>query len=199
MPVTVSNPFFRSDPISDHSFAVLMEGVLRGWFTECSGITVEREVLAHKEGGVNHFEHQLPGHIRRANITFKHGLAGSELWNWFQKGRMTGLVDRRHITIVIYNTWLIPVSWWDLPEAFPVKWSGPGLKTKGQEAAVEEVEFAYGGSGAGQQTIQRSVSPAAFEPEEAPLSIDLPALAQRVYALLRHELQVERERLGRRA
>ncbi|HMR68449.1 MAG TPA: phage tail protein [Anaerolineae bacterium] len=201
MPVTVSNPFFRSDPITSHSFVGLMDEYVGGWFTECGSITVERQVLAHKEGGVNHYEHQLPGGIRRANITLKHGLASSALWKWFEKGQMTGQVERRHVAIVIVEflgVTLIPIKWWHLPNAYPVKWSGPGLKTNGQEAAIEEVEFAYGGSGGSIiSSIQRSANPTPDASEEAASDIDLPALAKKVYALMKSELQVERERLGR--
>lgn len=204
MPVSIVNPRFRSDPIDAHSFAVLKGGYVQGWFTECSGITIERDVLAYKEGGVNHFEHQLPGGIRRANITLKHGLAGAELWDWFQTGQMTGQAERHHLLIVIYNAALFPISWWYLPDAYPVKWSGPGLKADGQEATVEEVELAYGGNGARHSSIQRSLSSTteahlnATEPDEAVPDVDLSALANKVYALLKRDLQIERERLGHR-
>ncbi len=199
MPVTISNPVIRTDPVPGYSFAVLLKGVIRGWFTECSGITVERQVKEYPEGGVNDHLHQLPGRVTRARVTLKHGLAGDKLWSWFQQGRFDGQVERHHILIVVYDGTLLPVTWWSLFDAYPAKWVGPSFKSDSQDVMIEEVEFVHtGSSGAGPASIlQRAANGTKTKQAITGQEIDLLALANKVYALFKDELRVEREREGR--
>ena len=195
MPVTIVDPKNRDDPVIGAGFAVQINDAVAGWFTECSGLTVEREVKAHQEGGVNDFVHQLPGRIKRSKITLKHGLAGNELWDWFQKGMYDGKVERRNVSIVLYDSLLSEVGRWDLVDVYPAKWSGSNFNSANNEVAVETLEFVYvGSSGSAVQraTIETEAPPTATSPD-----IDLPALAKKVYALLKQEVKLERERLGR--
>lgn len=145
MPITVVGPKLRTDPTPTFGFAVLIGDLVRGWFTECSGLGVEREIVGRPEGGVNHYVHQLPGRVKQQRITLKHGLAGSELWSWFNEGLYNGKVEYRHISIVLYGTTLIPNKWWDIKDAYPVKWSGPTLNTGSSEASVESLELVHHG------------------------------------------------------
>jgi len=200
MTKTMTNPIFRTDPIPGYRFAVLWGGIIRGWFTECSGITIERDVLAHAEGGVNDYVHQLPGRLTQAKVTLKHGLAGNELWSWFQQGQVDGQVEHRHLSIVLYDSWLLPVSSWNLIDAYPARWVGSGLKSDSQEALVEEVEFACEGSSRlnPEQLVQRANGIPAVESAGSGQPIDLMVLAKKIYGLLKTDLRVERERLGRK-
>ncbi len=145
MPVAIVGPKLRTDPILGYGFAILMFGYVRGWFTECSGLTVEREIKEVPEGGRNNYVHQLPGRVKQNRITLKHGLAGNELWKWFQKGMYDGKVQRRTISIILYSSDLHIHKWWDVKDAFPVKWSGPSLNTSGHEVSVEILELAHHG------------------------------------------------------
>ena len=45
------------DHVNEFRFEVQIEGVVVGWFTECTGLTIGREVTAHQEGGVNDYVH----------------------------------------------------------------------------------------------------------------------------------------------
>ncbi len=144
MPVTTVGPTLRTDPILGFGFAIIMAKLVRGWFIECSGLTVEREVKEQVEGGMNNYVHQLPGRVKQNRITLKHGLAGNGLWNWFQKGLYDGNVERHNISIVLYNAASIH-TWWDVKDAYPVKWSGPSLNTGGNDTTVETLEFVHHG------------------------------------------------------
>ena len=48
-------------PYLTFNFAVEIEGLLVGGFTEVSGLESEIEVEEYREGGVNGFVHKLPG------------------------------------------------------------------------------------------------------------------------------------------
>ncbi len=145
MPVATVGPKLRTDPVLGFGFAILMMKFIRGWFTECSGLTIEREVKDQIEGGVNDYVHQLPGRVKQNRITLKHGLAGSELWDWFQKGLYDGNVERHNISIILYSPTLGVNKWWDVKDAYPVKWSGPTLNTGGNDVMVEALELVHHG------------------------------------------------------
>ena len=199
MPVAILDPNRLPDPIPNFGFVVEIGSEVAGWFTECSGLTIEREVKAHPEGGVNDYVHQLPGRIKRSNITLKHGLADNELWDWFQKGALDGYVERRNVSIILYNIDLTEVERWDLIDVYPAKWSGPSFNSGNSEVLVESLELT-------QMQSSNTVSPAAIqrvsseEGGSAPTvqGIDTNALAQKVYDLLKNELRIERDRLGYR-
>jgi phage tail-like protein len=145
MPVAIVEAKNRTDPIPGFSFTVEIGGEIQGWFTECTGLSVERKVDPKPEGGVNDFVHQLPGRLQQSKITLKHGLAGNELWEWFQKGMYDAKVERRNISIVLYNSDLTKKKWWDLDNAFPVKWTGPSLASDKVEITVESLELVHHG------------------------------------------------------
>ncbi len=190
----------RVDPIPVLGFSVEIGGQISGWFTECSGITIEREVKTQPEGGVNDYVHQLPGRIKRANITLKHGLAGNELWQWFKKGLTDGQVERRNVSVVLYDVDLTELNRWDLVDTYPAKWSGSNFNSSNNEAVVETLELAQDNSpsSGGAAAVQRqAVEPEPSETSAPAQSVDLPALAKRVYTLLKQELKIEQERLGR--
>lgn len=133
------------NPVSDVRFAIEIGGSIVGWFTECSGLNVQREATAHQEGGVNDYVHQLPGRIKYSNITLKRGISDDELWKWFQEGLYDGKVKRQNVSIILFNTDRKKGKRWDLREAFPIKWTGPNLKTDSNGTAIETLEIAHHG------------------------------------------------------
>ena len=145
MPVAIVDPGSRDEPIVGFSFAVQMGDDIQGWFTECSGLSVEREVKAQPEGGVNDYVHQLPGRIKHTKITLKHGLAGNTLWDWFQKGLYDGKVEKRNVTITLYNSDLKKMKKWNLIDAYPTKWTGPSFNSANNEVTVETLELVHHG------------------------------------------------------
>lgn len=94
----------RVDPVVKFRFAVQIKGQTVGWFTECSGLSVERETVPRPEGGTNDFVHQLPGRVKQSRVTLKRGLADNALWKWFEKGLYDGKVERYNISIILYNS-----------------------------------------------------------------------------------------------
>ena len=190
-----------ADPIAKFRFGVEIQGVVVGWFTECGGLSITREVTPYKEGGVNDYVHQLPNRVSYSRITLKRGMADNVLWDWFQKGLYDGQVELHSVSIVLYGKDRAEAKRWNLADAYPVKWTGPDLEGDSDQAAIETLEIGCGG--AGETPVQRAggegivgIGPAA-SPAQEEEPVDLPALAGKVYALFRREMQLERERLGR--
>lgn len=135
----------RTDPMAAFRFGVEIQGILSGLFTECSGLNVERELVEYKEGGTNDYVHKFPGRAKYSNITLKRGVAGDELWKWFSKGLLDGKIDRPNVSIVLFKADGSQAKRWDLRDPLPIKWSGPELKTDGNQVAIETIEFAHHG------------------------------------------------------
>jgi phage tail-like protein len=184
------------EPSAEFRFELQLEGVTAGWFTECGGLTIEREITPYQEGGVNDYTHQLPGRIKHQSLTLKRGVVDEELWQWLQEGLYDGKVKRCNISVILYKTDRSVVRRWDLTDVYPAKWSGPTLKSDSRQISLETLEFSQT---SGDSVIQRAgsgqeeVETAAVEGES---EIDLHALAESVYALLKRELRVERDRVG---
>ena len=191
-----------TDPTSIYNFVVKIQDAEVGWFTECSGLTVEREVIPRPEGGVNDYVAQLPGPISYSKLTLKRGLADNVLWDWFRTGWYDGKVERRHVTIALLNPDRTEARHWDMTNAYPVRWNGPGFQADSPQVGVETLELVSGG-GAEQSVVQRALNESS---NAAPIDravpqaaeIDLASLAEKVVALMKQELSIERERLGRR-
>jgi phage tail-like protein len=126
-------------------FGVEIGGQKVAWFTECSGLSVERGVLPYKEGGQNAFEHQLPNRVTYPKVTLKRGIADMTLWQWFQEGLHNLKVKRQPVSIVLYSGDRKNAKRWDLKDAFPTKWTGPDLRTDGNQVAVEGLELVHHG------------------------------------------------------
>jgi phage tail-like protein len=135
----------RVDPTSAFKFGVEIDGLIKGWFTECSGLRIEREVVSHEEGGVNDHVHKLPGRVKQSDITLKRGVAESELWAWFQEGLYDGKVKRRNVSIILYNSDRTRAKRWNLRAAYPIEWSGPDLKADNNQVAIETLKLVHQG------------------------------------------------------
>lgn len=132
-------------PYQAFNFAVEIEGLLVGGFSEVSGLESQVEVEEYREGGVNGFVHKLPGRTSHANLVLSHGLTSvSTLWNWYYNTTL-GAIQRRNGTIMLLDPRQIPVMWWNFRNALPVRWSGPTFTATSDEVAVESIELAHEG------------------------------------------------------
>ena len=127
-------------------FWVQIDGVEIAGFSECSGIGVETETFEYAEGGLNTFTHKLPVRTKYGNLTLKRGIdPGQELYAWYIS-TLDGKTQRKDISVIIYGPESgTEVRRWDLKQAYPVKWTGPDLRTDASAAAIESVEIAHEG------------------------------------------------------
>lgn len=135
----------RADPYQVFNFLVEIEGILAGGFSDCTGLQVETETIDYREGGQNEYVHRFAGPTKYPPLVLKHGLTQIDgLWAWHQDVA-SGVIERRNGTIYLLNKQRIPVMWWDVKEAFPVKWTGPDLRADSGAVAIESVELTHRG------------------------------------------------------
>jgi phage tail-like protein len=132
-------------PYLTFNFAVEIEGLLVGGFTEVSGLESTIEVEEYREGGVNGFVHKLPGKTSYSNLVLRHGLTGvGSLWDWYHH-TTEGAIYRRNGTIMLLSARQFPVMWWNFRNALPVRWTGPTFNAASDEVGVEELELVHEG------------------------------------------------------
>ena len=117
-----------------------------GTFMEVAGLTVEVEVETYAEGGMNDYEHKLPGRLKYQNIVLKRGLTDEEaLADWFTEAARGGFREGVDGRIAMLDGMGTIVRSWSFAGAFPVKWSGPQFAASSTDVAMEELEFAHTG------------------------------------------------------
>jgi phage tail-like protein len=136
----------RLDPFMAYDFFIEIEGLITGGFSEVSGLQVETEVYEYREGGQNAFVHRLAGPTRYPqNLVLKRGLSIiPTLWDWHQ-AVIGGTIRRRNATIFLLNQQRLPLIWWNVAQAYPVRWSGPELRADSSSVAFEAVELVHEG------------------------------------------------------
>jgi len=140
----------RVDEMISSRFAVEIEGILVASFNECSGLSGEIQVHTYREGGLNDFEHKLPGFTTYSNLTLKSGIASAmELYKWFYQTTL-GKVERKHVSVILYNHNRSDgkngeAMRWNLLNAYPVKWEGPAFNASDVNVVMQTLELAHQG------------------------------------------------------
>ena len=82
----------RNDPYGQFNFLIEIDGVVRGGFSEASGLTTDTNVIEYREGNETHGTvRKLPGLIKYNNIVLKRGWTqDKKLWDW-RKNVIDGL------------------------------------------------------------------------------------------------------------
>ena len=97
----------REDPLVGFHFAVEIQGAISGYFTECSGLGSENEVVEHKvvnEKGVE-VVMKIPGRLKWENIVLKRGITSNmDIWTWRKKVEDGDIASaRQNGSIVMYD------------------------------------------------------------------------------------------------
>ena len=131
-------------------FAVEIDGIVVASFKECSGLNGEIQVETYREGGLNDYEHKLPGLATYGNLTLKSGVASAmDFWKWFYKTTM-GTIERKQVSVILFNHNLSDgklgeAMRWNLLDAFPVKWEGPTFNASDANVVMQSLELAHHG------------------------------------------------------
>ncbi len=138
-----------NDPYCSFRFLFEIQGLIKGGFTEVSGLQVEVETEDYQEGGVNEFVRKLPKTTKYPNLILKRGITDSEiLWNWHQDV-VNGIIERRTGYIIMLDHSAQKVGTeilrWTIKETFPVKWTGPEFKANSSTVAIETLELVHEG------------------------------------------------------
>lgn len=135
----------RIDPFPAFKFCVEIGSITQAIFSECSGLEAEVEVLEYEEGGLNDYVHKLPGRVKYSDLTLKRGMATSdELWDWY-KNALGGTIERKNVSIILYDIAGEQNRRWNFQEAFPVKWTGPDFRADNNVAAIETLVLTHRG------------------------------------------------------
>ena len=134
----------RPDPYRAFRFQVEIDGLVAGGFRSVSGLERQTTIEPYREGGVNHFEHQLAVKSTYPALTLQRGLVETTLWDWHQDV-LDGTVLRRNVTISLLDESGDEAWRWVCEDAFPARWSGADLDATSGALAAESVEFVHHG------------------------------------------------------
>jgi len=107
----------REDPLVGFHFGIELQGVIAGYFTECSGIGSENEVIEHKvvDNSGREYIHKIPGRLKWENVTLKRGLTSDlQFWEWRDQ-IVQGQVEsaRKNGSIIIFDQQFSEVARWN--------------------------------------------------------------------------------------
>lgn len=116
-------------------------------FQSVSGLDVSVEKEALKEGGVNGFEHSIPGRRKYTTLTLKRGLLtpnDSALTKWCQKAFQDLKIEPiSGIDVELLNEENKPMLKWQLSHIWPVSWKVAELNAERGEVLIETLELNY--------------------------------------------------------
>lgn len=136
----------RRDPFVGHNFAVELDGITGTGFKECSGLECSQTAIDYREGTDSTLsKRKVPGLVNWTNITLKRGITSDrKLWEWQEKAAR-GKVDRRSISIILFDDAGSERMRWNVRAAWPIKWSGPSFDAASDSVAIESLELAHEG------------------------------------------------------
>jgi phage tail-like protein len=141
-----SNDVYQELSKSSHAafrFVVDVDGKRQGVFTECTLPSIEWDVEEVKEGGLNVYTHQLPGRRKGVKLTLKNGVGTDDLVEWYVN-TMSEKFARKTVTLALLDAKYNAVMTWEIQGAYPVKWTGPQLKSSDNSIAIQTLELACG-------------------------------------------------------
>jgi phage tail-like protein len=139
-----------ADQVEIHAsfrFTVKINDMELAAFTECILPSLQVETQDINEGGLNEYIHKLPVRVKPGSVTLKRGITkNDELLKWYMQVLQGNMKDAtRKVTVVMYDSRLRPINTWTFHRAYPIKWSGPQLKSDNKAVAIEELEIAHHG------------------------------------------------------
>jgi len=133
----------RVDPYRGFNFLVEIDGITQAGFQEVSGLDSSTPSLDYREGTDPNHQRKLPGLNTFSAITLKRGITDSdELWKWRQTV-VDGKPQRKNGSIVLLDDTGAEKLRWNFSEAWPSKWTGPGLNAGSAAVAVETLEITH--------------------------------------------------------
>jgi phage tail-like protein len=137
----------HEDPLVGFHFKLDIQGKVTGFFTEVSGLGSEHEIAEHKvvnESGIQ-VVMKIPGRLKWENMVLKRGITSNmDIWTWRKMVEDGNVADARSDgTITMFDQSLAPIAEWNFQRAWPVKVTGPSLKSDGNEVGVEELTIAH--------------------------------------------------------
>jgi phage tail-like protein len=137
-------------PVGNFIFSLKLDGIeAASFFAEVSGLSTENQVIEHTSASAKGtpLPQRFAGQVKWANIVLKRGVDKDlTLWKWRQT-ILDGAIDsnRKSGTISVLDQTGAAVVMYSFINAWPCKYSSPGLNAGGNEILVEELEIAHEG------------------------------------------------------
>jgi phage tail-like protein len=141
----------RNDPYGQFNFQIEIDGVVKGGFSEVSGLTTDTNVIEYREGNEvadgQSTTRKLPGLMKYNNIVLKRGWTKDQsLWTWRLKVIQGNTSQARASgSIILLDEARKPALRWNFRLGWPSKWEGPALNGKTSEVAIESMEIVHEG------------------------------------------------------
>lgn len=137
----------EEDPLVAFNFALDIQGVITGFFTEVSGLGSETETTEHKVVGNagQQIVKKVPGRLKWGDITLKRGITTNmDLWTWRQQVENGDVLSaRKNGSIIMYDQNGGEVARWNFENAWPSKINGPSLSSDGSSIVTEEITIVH--------------------------------------------------------
>ncbi|MDD4190518.1 MAG: phage tail protein [Mangrovibacterium sp.] len=113
-------------------------------FQSVSGLNVEYDTEAYKEGGENRFEHKLPLRTKYPDLSLKRGmLTNSEVINWVLDALQNRTFKPAQINVTLLNEEHQPLKTWNIHQAWPKKWSVSDFNGQENAIVIETLDLSY--------------------------------------------------------
>jgi phage tail-like protein len=130
------------DPVGELRFKVKIDDVVIGAFSECSGLSIEYEVLEYQEGGEDRYTHKFRGRLKYPNLVLKRGVTHEDgLLKWFFDRRNRDA--RGALTVTLVGDDGGDIRSWAFAGAFR-QWRAV-FNAKSTNVAIETLEVAHQG------------------------------------------------------
>ena len=130
----------KEDPLVSFHFALDIQGVVQGYFTEAYNIGSENEVVEHKgvDSRGKEIVMKIPGRLKLSDVTLKRGITSNmDLAKWRQQV-VDGKVDsaRKDGSIVMYDQTMREVARWNFLRGWPSKFICNPVDASGMSPSV---------------------------------------------------------------
>ena len=136
----------HDDDFQGAYFELSMDDLKLGWFTGCTGLTLEFDVVTFKEGnGAQIIERKRPGKAKYEEIVLKRGFTqDNALYEWFDTVvKAADATPYKTGSIVIYDRTQEEVARFNMEQAWPSKLSVSDLSAGTDEVMVEELTIQH--------------------------------------------------------
>lgn len=126
-------------------FTVVLDGHPLGNWQKCEGLTVSYDIETYKEGGLNGYEHRIPGRVKYETIKLTRPVdpSSSAVAAWVAS--VQAVTSRGTAQIAVLDATGKPVTVYSLTGVFPSKYSGPNLDIGSNVIAMESLELIHNG------------------------------------------------------
>ena len=113
-------------------------------FQSASGLNVDLDTEAVKEGGENRFTHNLPVRSKYSDLVLKRGvLTDSGVIAWCRNAFENFTFQPTTVQVHLLNASHEPLITWTLTHTWPLKWSVSDMNAAEGSVLVETLELSY--------------------------------------------------------